>query len=870
MTDSSSVRLDYVSAGCNRVVGALDWSEEGLIAYCAHHAIAIYDPATSSIVSTLLGHTDTVTCLRWFKASDFGGELNSSSVAADQPHTLALASGGGDGSVCIWLLIFENSSQPWTLAATLPAHKAAITSITIHNAGFPGQMVLVTTAGDGDVSVWSSTRPLKNPASLLSSEENWHLAQRLSYDTRLQHCSAITALPSEPNSLLLALGGVDGKVRLLLSSSQESNHNNEFKLVCELAGHQNWVRGLAFTHLKDGSNKFLLASASQDSGIAYQATLEALLIGHEDWVHSVAWKPRKDCEEDDESPCLLSASMDRTMVLWVPDKATGIWLSQESVGDAGVNHLGYYTGVWHPNGTSIVAHGFTGALHLWNRTENGDLIPQPAVGGHCNQIVDACWGVDGGCLLTVSTDQTARLTTKLKKTGKWCEIARPQVHGHDFSCVTALPSRRQEQKLSSTLAGGEGLQIKEADSRYLYVSGSEEKVLRVFEAPGAFADTLAMARGQPLPSQGTLAPSTPAYGASLPALGLSNKAIYTAEDASGGGGGGNVSGSAEPGLGEGGYNEYGPDVAPNAAPNAIAGPPLEEHLAGSTLWPEIHKLYGHGNEIYCVAAHPTGRYLASACRAQSTSTAGILMWDTKTWTFCANLEAHSLTVTQLAFSPNGKFLASASRDRTLAIFSSNSSSSSPDAAESDDTIEFSLVSHLKAHARIVWGIGWAPNSRLLATASRDGTAKIWHIDATTGCCIGNAAVATIQFDKIGVQCVAFAPKEVSHGKCLAAVGLENGEVIVGVVSWSEASVEETTSLLVEWSEIWRTPVIEKHAAAVRRICWRVVQEEGEDGAGGDDKTAAAAAAAVNFDLASVSDDHSIRIFNIDSSFLVES
>ena len=391
MADSSSVRLDYVSAGCNRVVGALDWGEGGLIAYCAHHAIAIYNPATSSIISTLLGHTDTVTCLRWFKASDFGVESNTRSVAADQPHTFALASGGGNGSICIWLLTLENPNQPWTLSATLPAHKAAVTSITIHNAGSPGQIVLVTTAGDGEVSVWSTSRPIDNPASLLPSEENWHLAQRLRYDTKLQHCSAITSLPFEPKSLLLALGGVDGKVRLLLSSTSQENNSttttttsrdSNFKPICELAGHQNWVRGLAFTRLKaDGLNKILLASASQDryirlwaiipgalsassntginttddstikksdtsptslaaslmkfaprprfsspsSGAVYQVSLEALLIGHEDWVHSVAWRPRKDDEsdDDDDAPCLLSASMDRTMALWVPDKATG-------------------------------------------------------------------------------------------------------------------------------------------------------------------------------------------------------------------------------------------------------------------------------------------------------------------------------------------------------------------------------------------------------------------------------------------------------------------------------------------------------------------------------------------------------------------
>ena len=49
-------------------------------------------------------------------------------------------------------------------------------------------------------------------------------------------------------------------------------------------------------------------------------------------------------------------------------------MSEESVGDAGASSLGYFGGCFSPDGSAIVAHGFTGALHLWRRAGVAKLV----------------------------------------------------------------------------------------------------------------------------------------------------------------------------------------------------------------------------------------------------------------------------------------------------------------------------------------------------------------------------------------------------------------------------------------------------------------------------------------------------------------
>lgn len=120
------------------------------------------------------------------------------------------------------------------------------------------------------------------------------------------------------------------------------------------------------------------------------------------------------------------------MMLWSFDAPNELWLSDAAIGDAGASCLGFYGGAFNPSGDQLVAHGFTGALHLWKQqrdasssSSRGLWVPQHALGGHYGSVQDLCWGADGGCLQSVAADQTARLFSGIH--GHWFELARTQV-----------------------------------------------------------------------------------------------------------------------------------------------------------------------------------------------------------------------------------------------------------------------------------------------------------------------------------------------------------------------------------------------------------------------------------------------------------
>lgn len=74
-------------------------------------------------------------------------------------------------------------------------------------------------------------------------------------------------------------------------------------------------------------------------------------------------------------------------------------------------------------------------------------ISVPTVSGHYGPVQDISWEpTRGAYLLSVSSDQTTRAYApcleeegeKESRDTRWCEIARPQIHGYDMLCVCTL------------------------------------------------------------------------------------------------------------------------------------------------------------------------------------------------------------------------------------------------------------------------------------------------------------------------------------------------------------------------------------------------------------------------------------------------
>ncbi|KAJ1960252.1 Elongator subunit elp2 [Dispira parvispora] len=558
----------------------------------------------------------------------------------------------------------------------------------------------------------------------------------------------------------------------------------------------------------------------------WTVSIDAVILGHDDWVHSVQWHPAQWTDGRWEQPTrFVSSSADKSMIIWSPDSSTGIWISESRVGEMGGMSLGFCDGTFSPDGQYLLAHSASGSFHLWRRPSHSDTEastsmwePRIAISGHTKAVQDVSWDPHGLFVVSVSLDQSARLfapwtrpaaSSDDQTLSTWHEVARPQIHGYDLQCLAFT-------------------------GNYQYVSGADEKVLRVFDATGMFVESLAAISNRPELRQDT---ATRPLGANLPALGLSNKAVFEADLQT-------VEAQEEDFLARQ-YTTMGRGTG-DTLRQAPQSPPLEDYLKQYTLWPETGKVYGHGYELIAVAASHDGTVVASCCRATSEKHAVIRLVDTQQWLeYTAPLAGHSLTITRIQFSHSDQWILSVSRDRSWTLHRrqpENPTSTLP---------EYQLVhTQSKAHTRIIWDASWSHDDTVFATGSRDKCVKLWTMAPEAEGTTPPQLLTTIKFED-SVTAVAFAPALIG-GRYYLSVGLENGLVYLVRSSPGEESGAKQP---LEWLTVGHLDPLESAGAFISRLDWRPSPS----------KEQSPSAVGYSYQLACASHDFSVRLFTLDLS-----
>lgn len=88
---------------------------------------------------------------------------------------------------------------------------------------------------------------------------------------------------------------------------------------------------------------------------------------------------------------------------------------------------------------------------------------------------------------------------------------------------------------------------------------------------------------------------------------------------------------------------------------------------------------------------------------------------------------HLRSVAALRFSPDGKYLASAST-KTRSSLSRFSIVGADKTLKIWSTEDFSLIHTFEGHERGISDVAWSPNSLILATASDDATVIVWSLE----------------------------------------------------------------------------------------------------------------------------------------------
>jgi dipeptidyl aminopeptidase/acylaminoacyl peptidase len=191
-------------------------------------------------------------------------------------------------------------------------------------------------------------------------------------------------------------------------------------------------------------------------------------------------------------------------------------------------------------------------------------------------------------------------------------------------------------------------------------------------------------------------------------------------------------------------------IAPDGKTLASAGIDRTVRLWDAATGKGRRALRGHENTVLRVAFAPGGKVLASVGDDQT-----VRLWDAATGGPLHTLRGHQGQVTAVTFSPDGRVVASGGGDQTVRLWDAATGLPLREFAAGGQvsSLAFSRdgyglaagtsasVVHLlevatgkerfrfKGHGSNVYSVAFAPDGKTLASASGDGTVKLWDVTA---------------------------------------------------------------------------------------------------------------------------------------------
>lgn len=765
--------------------------------------------AITSCVQTVKAHEAPVNCIATLKSR--GPQASN-----------IFATGAADATVKIW----QFDGQEIKVLQTIKTNPRYFPlAVAISSLGDDGNAYILASAGTKDI-IQIYTGTVNESASAADFVRSATLTGHEGWIRSLDFTLESTESPT--SDLLLASASQDKYIRLWRV------HQGK-ELPAQAATASDPTIG-AYLPGKSPSNKAHRFQTA--SGADYSVTFESLLFNHDDWIYSAKWHTKKQGEppsssstppSTSSSSCLqlLSTSADNSLAIWESDPDSGIWVTTARLGEisrekgattATGSIGGFWTGLWSPSGGSILTLGRTGSWRRWDwDAAQLSWVQNISVSGHTRPVTGISWAPQGEYLLSTSADQTTRLHARWEGRSSsssssfplsalssssssadapvtWHEMARPQIHGYDLNCVDVLSATR-------------------------FVSGADEKLMRVFSMPRAVAGMLHTVTGQTIVNEAGGDDGTAGMpdAANMPVLGLSNKATVEQPDDLVAVLEQDVPTAAATANPETNREAVDPATIVRRSALAITHPPLEESLSRYTLWPEIEKLYGHGYELSCLAASHDGKLIASACKASSLNHAVIRLFETERWTeLRPPLAVHTLTATRLRFSADDAYLLSVGRDRQWALFerkkgarararAGSEAAAAAAAPEQGSEGEMPYVlrqKQEKGHTRMILDAAWAPppppplldqgeKSRVFATAGRDKLVKLWVEDREHGSFKSTSPITEEQ----PVTAVDILGKSRGIGDFVMATGLESGTIKIYTLRMGDNDLKLTTGLV---------------------------------------------------------------------------